>query len=393
MHYTTCRTIIFALFLLTSYSAIAQDKTTFNFEKNRKLNVELFGKVKELSVTAEDVRNKTSEITVYSFDKAGLPGGIVHSGMGVDIIKKSLAKEEVHYVFENGRLASQLNVLNELDGNVYQYDNNGNVILDKEYFQNILIKETGSKYDTKNRIIEKTEYLYGAFSSYDEQTQKDKDTYLYERNTFQYDKNSNLITLTEQNFRNNYTEEKLYKYDLSNNKIEEGQCFTAAGKDTCTYRALYGFEYNNKNQLIKEFQIAKFSPHNTDTYYKYDENGNETESIGYYIYPDKQPEIGYHFRYEYNKAGSKTKDVEVVGKYRNLGYDRYKTEVTAYDKYQNITLQKYVTDSGTPIKVITKKYKYDRKGNWIECETKEGKTHQDLQVTEKSSREIVYYTK
>lgn len=154
---------------------------------------------------------------------------------------------------------------------------------------------------------------------------------------------------------------------------------------------MYGFDYDKQNRLIKKYQLVQFSPHNTDTYYKYDENDNEIEAIGYYIYPNKEPEVGYQFKYEYNEFGNKIKDVEVIGKYRRLVFDKYKTEITEYNKFQNITLEEYLTDSGMSIKVVVNNYEYDKMGNWIIKETKEGKTHDDLKMIEKMTREIEYH--
>ena len=121
-----------------------------------------------------------------------------------------------------------------------------------------------------------------------------------------------------------------------------------------------------------------------------DSNGNKIESIGYYIYPNKEPIIGYQFKYEYNEFGNKIKDVEVIGKYRRLRFDKYKTEVTEYDKFQNIKLEEYLTESGTTLKVVVNNYEYDNFGNWIKKETKEGTNHENLEIIEITKREIQY---
>jgi hypothetical protein len=300
--------------------------------------------------------------------------------------------EEIHYKFEEGKIVSKLNkAINGLDGDVYQYDKDWNLIREKMYMKNKLIKEISFKYDGQKRIVEKVEHLYGGFSNYDENTLKNKSNYLYTIETYSYDDNSNLISKTEKNLREQFSVTTQYKYDTSNNLIEEGNCTTNRNNKDCDYKPLFGFEYNSKNQLIKKFQLAKFSPHNTDQYYEYDEKGNEIESKGYYIYPDQQAILGYHFKYEYDQFGNKIKEEEVVGKYRSLAFEKYQTEMTKYDKYQNIILIEYLTESGSTIMVISKQYSYDNAGNWTTMKISEGKSHDDLKLTKIVSRTIEYY--
>ena len=220
---------------------------------------------------------------------------------------------------------------------------------------------------------------------------RERTFFLYKKEKYKYDKNNNLITKTEQNFRKDFIEETTYKYDSNNNLIEKGHCFKGKGKKDCKYKPLYGFNYDKQNRLVKKYQLTQFSPHNTDTYYKYDVNGNEIEAIGYYIYPNKKPQIGYKFRYEYNEHGNKTKDVEVIGKYRRLRFDKYKTEIIKYDNFQNIILEEYVTESGQPVKVVVNSYQYDDNGNWIKKEIKEGTNHNDLELRDITTRTIEYY--
>ncbi len=387
------RIIASIILLFTFCSNFAQQKTTFNLSKNENLNVELFGKVKQLRVISKDLRNNVSDSLVYDFEANGTPVSIINFGLGVDVIERRLKTEEIHYEFKNGKLISKLNKINtDLDGEIYEYDKNWNVVLEKNYLKNILIKEIVSEYDPKNRIVKSAEYLYGGFSDYNEKNQEGKANYLYQTDEFRYDNNNNLIIKTSQNLRNHFIERRIYKYDINNNNIEEGQCFLSEVKGECNnYKPLFGYEYNSKNQLVKKFQLAKFSPHNTDEYHLYDNYGNEIESKGYYIYPDKFPILGYHFKYEYNEFGKKIKDVEVVGKYRSLVFEKYKTEITKYDIQQNVVLEEYLTESGLPIKVVVKNYEYDKNGNWIKREIKEGKTYNDIKSIEILTREIVYY--
>lgn len=153
---------------------------------------------------------------------------------------------------------------------------------------NILVKETLSKYDNKNRKVEKSEYLYGGFSNYNPSTLEGKSKYLQEVERYEYNSQDKVSLKLTYRYRENKTVELTnYKYDQNGNVIEEGNCLSY-GEPNCEIKPLYGYEYNSKNLKIKEFQLAKFSPHNTDSYYYYDEKGNEIEVKGFYIYPDKE---------------------------------------------------------------------------------------------------------
>lgn len=380
------------IFFNFSFLTFGQEKTIFQFDDEKKLNIELIGKIKQILIEEENLKNNNSENYIYEFDKNGVPIKIIKNGLGVDVINKTLRDEGIHYDFKNGKLVSKLNKMTSgLDGETYKYDDNGNLILEKHYINNILVKEISQKFDNSDKIIKKTEYLYGGYSDYNETTQEGKENYLYESKEYKYDSQNNLVLKISENFRKDFIEETIYKYDSNGNVIEEGQCMKSNGKTECTYKPLFGFEYDNQNRQVRKFQLAQFSPHNTDQIFKFDSNGNEIESIGYYIYSNKEPIIGYQFKYEYNEFGNKTKDVEVIGKYRRLSFEKYKTEVTEYNKFQNIKLEEYLTESGTPIKVVINNYVYDNFGNWTKKETKTGKTHEDLKTTEITIREIEYY--
>lgn len=380
------------LFVLYSLNLFSQEKTIFTFEKDKKLNIELNEKVKSINIQIDNLKNEYSETYFYEFEQNGDPLKIINFGLGIDVIQKELRDEEVHYEFENGKLISKLNKMgNEKDGEIFEYDSNWNLILEKHYMFNTLVKEISKKYDSKNRLISKTEYLYGGYSKYNEKTEVGKGDYLYDKEEYEYDENNNLILKTTTNYRNNFIEDRIYKFDTSNNLIEEGQCFKSNEKNDCIYKPLFGFEYDENNRLIKKFQLTQFSPHNTESYYKYDESGNEIESIGYYIYPDNRKEIGYQFKYEYNEFGNKTKDTEVIGKYRSLHFEKYKTEKTKYDQFQNIILEEFLTESNNPIKIVRKTYEYDKNGNWTKRITEEGNNYDDLKQVEILTRKIEYY--
>lgn len=384
--------ITFLLFLKSSIS-FGQTKTiNFQLEDNDKLNILLNGKVETVNVKNENLAYKSYDSIVYKFNKNGIPDKIVYYGLGLNALFKKLVNEEVHYNFKANKLLSKLNKLSfGNDGEIYEYDENWNLISTKNYMSNILIKEILSKYDNKNRIVEKTEYLYGGFSDYNPTTQEGKSKYLYEVEKYEYNSQNKVILKLTYNFRENKTVMITnYKYDENGNQIEEGHCLSY-GEPNCEIKPLYGYEYNSNNLISRKFQLAKFSPHNTDSYYYYDEKGNEIEVKGFYIYPEKEPILGFDYKSEYNVFGNKTKEEEIAGNYRSIGFDKYKTQNTQYDKFQNMILDEYISSEGKTIKIVQKKYTYDKKNNWLKMETFQGKNKDDLKLTEISTREIKYF--
>lgn len=214
---------------------------------------------------------------------------------------------------------------------------------------------------------------------------------MYETEKYEFNENDKLVLKVVSNFRNNKnTELTAYKYDERGNLIEEGTCvFYSNG--TCEPRPLFGYEYNSKNQLSKKYQLAKFSPHNTDEYYSYDDKGNQIESKGMYVYTDKLPFWGYHYIYEYDEIGNKIKEEELIGKYRRLGQEEYQIKTNGYDQFNNMISEEYITDQGSTIKVVKQKYLYDKKGNWVRSVKEEGRDKSNLKVVEICTREISYY--
>lgn len=218
--------------------------------------------------------------------------------------------------------------------------------------------------------------------------------FLYEKVEYEYDINNNLVVESKKSFRENFILKKILKYDSFNNIVEEGQCLINKNNPECKYRAIEGFEYDPKKHLIKNFQIAQFSPHNTTQYYKFDDKGNNTEIIGEYIYPDKKVKIGYHFIQKFDLFGNLIKKTDIIDGfeiYNENGYELYQSEIWEYDNKGNLTLNAFMTEKNTPIKLITNKYEYDNNGNWIKRITQKGKTFETLEQYEITIREIDYY--
>ena len=56
-----------------------------------------------------------------------------------------------------------------------------------------------------------------------------------------------------------------------------------------------------------------------------------------------------------------------------------------------MTLDEFIASDGSYIKTVKKVYNYDKKGNWINMETYEGRNQNDLKLVEISKREIKYF--
>jgi len=388
------RFFLILLVIFTSKS-FSQQFTEFKLSESDDLNIKLYQKVKSVIVKTGFQNNEISERNFYYFDEQGLPTEIIKYGLGVNYLQRSLRDEGIHYKFQSGKLVSKLNEMTSgIDGEIFKYDNSMNLISEKHYMGNILVKEIIQKFDSKNRLSEKVDYLFGAFREYDEVSQKNKDSFLYEKIEYEYDENNNLVVESKKSFRENFILKKILKYDSNNNVVEEGQCLINKNNTECKYQAIEGFEYDSKKHLIKNFQLAQFSPHNTTQYYKFDDEGNNTEIIGEYIYPDGKVQVGYHFIQKFDVFGNLIKKTDIVDgfeMYNEKGYDIYQSEIWEYDSKGNLTLNAYMTEKNSPIKVVTNKYEYDNNGNWIKRITQKGKTFDTLKIEEITTREIEYY--
>ena len=360
------------------------------------MNFSLNGQVRMLKNITENFFSENNEEIEYFFDKSGQPIKIVEISLGFDVMARDLRKENTVFTFENGILISELNQIDEgLDGYTYKIDDAGNLTQKRFYVKNRVVSEEIYEYDTNNRKTKFIDYLFGYFRDYSEELPSNKDEFIQEYKIYEYNELGNLIAENEyDNIRKEIYEKTIFTYDDNGNLIEEGSCrsyidrYSKKGK--CDYKGLEGYQFNQKNQMVKKFKIGNWSPHNTDTYYKYDNNGQEIEAKGFYI-TKKDTVLGYHYITEYNEKGNQTKEEEIVGRYRSIGFDKYKTESIEYDKFQNIILQEFITLDGLRIKVVKYNYVYDDKGNWIERKKMEGKTSSDLELTERKTRVIKYY--
>jgi len=391
-------TTVILLFQAFSIISFSQEKTIteYFYDKKSKLNLALNGQVKYVSEITEDLKNDNNEEREFFFDKNGKPAKIIELSLGLDVMAHELRNENTVFTFDDGRLISELNQIGEgLDGYTYKFDSIGNLIQKRYYVKNRVISEEIYEYGINNRRTKFIDYVFGYFRDYSEELPSNKDEFIQEYKIYEYDELGNLILENEyDNIRKEIYKKTIFTYDDNGNLIEEGSCYPYidrySKKEKCDYKGLEGYQFNQKNQMVKKFKIGDWSPHNTDTYYKYDNNGQEIEAKGFYI-TKKDTVLGYHYITKYNEEGLKTKEEEIAGRYRSIGFDKYKTESIEYDKFQNIILQEFITSVGQRIKVVKYNYVYDDKGNWIERKKMEGKTLSDLELTERKTRKIKYY--
>lgn len=390
---TLVTTLLFQIFFIFAFSQ-ERAKTVYFYDETSKLNLNLNGQVKYLSEITDNKKNDNNEEIEFFFDKNGKPTKITELSLGLDVMARELRNENTVFTFDDGKLISELNQIDGgLDGYTYKFDSKDNLIQKRYYVKNRVVSEELYEYDELERKTKFIEYVFGYFRDYSEEMPTIKSDFIQDFKTYEYDKLGNLITENTHTNKGEIYEKDIYTYDENGNKIEEGSCKPYVDRNSkenkCHYRPIYGWNYNDKNQMVKSFQLADFSPHNTDTYYNYDRKGRKIESKGFYI--DKDTVLGYHFRYDYDNFGNKIKDEEVFGRYRRLGFERYKTERFEYDKFENLTIKEFIKEDGERIKVIKYKYIYDDKGNWIERKKFEGKTSTELELSEIKTREIEYY--
>jgi len=427
--------IIAVLFLFLQYDfCLAQEQITISYQnkEHKSLNITLNGKVKVLTRISHYANDEFCDTIPYYIDASCCPEMQLGAVMLIQCVRDTiiyffdnkllldninqihsymdfsnrLFREETIYNFMKGNLISENTMkFSGIDRNSltkYEYNSNGNLISELNYYNSFLSSEDSLEYDNHNRLIKKNEYRYiPKHYRYTKKTiQKNKPIYrrkilskkLVYVYAYKYDTMGNLIEKTfENHFDEVWIDRDIYTYDHNGNKIEEGYC---KNKDTneCKYIPLQGFVYDENNRLIKHFYIGKLSPHNIDTYYEYDEKGNKIDEKGYYIKTDTI--LGYHYVYEYNDNGQQTKDEKKIGDYRSIPYpyhfEKYNTLFTTYDDYKNITQQEYIRDNQT-VMIIRYVYSYDSFGNWIKKEKYEGKNEEELSKKFIEERIIEYY--
>lgn len=421
---------IIILLLLTQYifcNAQQEIITSYQNKEFQNLNIVLNGKVKniqEISYSPNKLCDTISsfiddayyqnmrsgeaivikcscDTIIYLFENNLSPKTIKYINFRIDESNRRTHSETV-YLFENGNLISEISTRNGkvINEAIYKYDLNNNLIFKAENLSSVIMIDS-LEYDNYNNLIKKRTYRH-AYTFKKSDFKKIKGQYvlkknkklifeskLYDSEEYQYDAFNHLISKTWSNNRI----KDIYIYDTLGNKIEEGYCENYKGSE-CKYTPSQGFVYDENNRKIKTFSIGDWKPHNTDTYYQYDEHGRLIEVKGYYIYNKKDTVIGYHWIYEYDELGQQIKEELLVGSpyyLSSLVNTNYNILITTYDNYKNITQQEYYTVDNQIGYVIRYIYTYDSYGNWIKKEEYRGKNKNELLNTNIKERKLEYY--
>ena len=393
---------ILILILLSMFGfsvCFSQPNFTTNYENNdfKYLNIELNGNANGIMQITQKLKQNEIDTLMYSFDSLGVINKITLNTWYSDFEQNQDATAISIFLFNAGNLISAFEKqlpetgyvnLNDFDY-TYKYDSIGNLLTKKSFIKNCLVSEDIHEYDEYNRLIRKNELVYGYFNRINKQKiPKDKSKYLSFVYNYWYDNSGNKIAETMDNIKSDIHKKYYYTYDSIGNLIEDGWIQNYQESDKI--EPLFGYKYNYQGNLILKFCIATFSPHNTDTYYQYDENGNQTDVKGYYI-ASNDTTLGYHFVYKYDSLGNQIEDEMVVGSFRRLNFDDYKKLTTQFDSHNNIIRQEYITEDNDILKSIRYVYTYDNYRNWIRkerYETYQGNSEETIEIQE---RIIEYY--
>ena len=362
--------------------------------KNDDININLNGKIQFLKDSIYDIDIDKYEIFSYSFDTLGNPNTIYKMVVYLDTNFSDYNKT-TSFSFKNGNLISKIdsgnNDINSLK-TTFDYDINENVVSIRNYLYNNLVSADSIDYDEKNRLIKFSKYAYAYYQRQDIFF-SDNSKYISYFETFQYDNSDNIILKTMNNIRNNVYHKYIYKYDENNNLIEEGSCNNYKGdynETKCYYQPLVGYEYNEAGQKKRKFQFGNWSPHNTEEFFEYDENGKEIGVKGYYISTDTV--LGFYITYQYDNYGNKIREEENTSNYKynyKIGY--YKYFINKYDDKQNIVATIFYSPNDEVINITEYIYIYDDFGNWIKKEEYIGEKENKLSKTLEQNRIIKYY--
>lgn len=399
--------------------------TSYQNDKFDKLNIVLNGQVKNVVQVSYSPNNRCDTIPsfvdddyyrnmpsgiailikcmcdtmIYHFDKYSSPTMIKHIVFTVDASNIRKHRETV-YMFDNGNLSLKKSLQNGIvtEEIAYQYDSNNNLTVEKKHLPSFIITDS-LEYDSNNNLLKKFTYSYAPeikrrdFKKIKGQyfLKKNREviwkTSLYASEEYQYDVFGNMVSKTCSNNRI----KDIYVYDTLGNKIEEGYCENYNGKN-CKYKPSHGYVYDENNRLIKCFSIGDWKPHNTTTYYSYDEHGRKIEVKAYYIYNHKDTVIGYHRTYEYYEH--KIKENFLLGKSNHL-HDWLRIDcesfITTYDDYKNIIKEEYYDNDNQNGYIISYVYTYDSRGNWIKKEEYRGANEDELEKVNVMERKLEYY--
>ena len=249
---------------------------------------------------------------------------------------------------------------------IVKYDDNGNIIEDCLYDNDILYRKTIYKYDVKKNIIEESNYITERYDSSSSSIVskygsrgyfKDRhfivEGILNYKTIYEYDNNNNLIE------KNTYNKEGVIEWKtVYNDTISVTYDGRPFGKLEKSSQA----KYENANSKDKTFEVTTYNT----SYYRKNEVLYDT------IFIDSKE------TFKYNTQG---KEIERTSAWFSFDKenckvilrDGYPVKYTyEYDTQENVTIQTYETASGS-LYVDTWKYKYDSQENWIEIISFEGK--------------------
>lgn len=206
---------------------------------------------------------------------------------------------------------------------LYEYDENGNLILEKKVYEYFLWHSNSEEY---------------------------------EAHVYSYDENNNLI-------RDVYTK----KSDVSGSSIVEDSRFSYDEKGNCiqkysslndySYFKTYYYSYDDRGQLIKEICYMD-DEINSETTYDYDKYG---KLLVEKCYTSGMYDMDYILKYIYN-ANNKLVKTEKI--YCDINFSETIIDEYLYDERDNLILKsegRYASYQGREIT-----YKYDDKNNCIE---------------------------
>lgn len=189
--------------------------------------------------------------------------------------------------------------------------------------------------------------------------------------TYEYDKNDNAVML--KNTKADGTNQ-LVSYMEYN---ENGKPISESGVFSDTIKFHYQFTYNEQGDVILASGVTNGDSTTNSVIYKYDDQGRKLSQLT----PDIE-ELGTF--YIYNKKGALVERIDSLGiggvtktvyeydfKGRMESYTFYSDgEImnrTIYNKSYNKIKTTYFSSEGKPDREMKYEYKFDAKGNWIEC--------------------------
>ena len=201
------------------------------------------------------------------------------------------------------------------------------------------------RYEVDGTIYEKTVLTKNNDGKLIKSITSNKSGNLKKYTTTEFDNNQNIIEYKTYNSEDKLTSIQKNEYDANENKVSMSNISIKSNR---TFKTTY--EYNSKNELIKEIDFKPDGTIKDTRVFKYDENGNEIES-------------------ELTRP--------------NGDYTKF---ISEYDDLNNMTVQNWYDNKGKQKHQTSFTYVYDEKNNWI---TKKRYSNDELGYV--WERQIEYY--